>query len=98
MTDIQVLDNMVLDKPEFPYERWRPVAGFDGYYEISDLGRVRSLPRVVPVRGQMPRRLHQCVLRPSVRPSDGRQHVVLCRDGKPSTRNVAGLMKAAGFR
>lgn len=28
-------------------ESWRPVVGFEGYYEVSDLGRIRSLPRVV---------------------------------------------------
>jgi len=26
-------------------ENWRPILGFEGYYEISDQGRVRSLPR-----------------------------------------------------
>jgi NUMOD4 motif len=26
-------------------ERWLPVAGYEGLYEVSDLGRVRSLPR-----------------------------------------------------
>lgn len=28
-------------------ERWLPVLGFEGFYEVSDLGRVRSLPREV---------------------------------------------------
>lgn len=27
-------------------EEWKAVAGFEGAYEVSDLGRVRSLPRV----------------------------------------------------
>lgn len=31
-------------------ERWLPVVGYEGYYEVSDLGRVRSMFRVVPVR------------------------------------------------
>lgn len=26
-------------------EEWRPVVGYDGFYEVSDAGRVRSLPR-----------------------------------------------------
>jgi len=26
-------------------EEWRPVVGYEGSYEVSDLGRVRSLPR-----------------------------------------------------
>jgi hypothetical protein len=28
-------------------EQWLPVVGFENYYEVSDLGRVRSLDRVV---------------------------------------------------
>lgn len=28
-------------------ERWLPVPGYEGFYEISDFGRVRSLDRVV---------------------------------------------------
>jgi len=27
-------------------EQWMPIAGYEGFYEISTLGRVRSLPRV----------------------------------------------------
>lgn len=42
-------------------EHWRPVVGFEGLYEVSDQGRVRSLDRVVmrgngykqPIRGQV---------------------------------------------
>jgi hypothetical protein len=30
-----------------PPERWRDVVGFEGFYLVSDLGRVRSLPRRV---------------------------------------------------
>lgn len=29
-------------------EEWRPVKGFQGYYEVSNQGRIRSLDRVVP--------------------------------------------------
>jgi len=28
-------------------ECWKPVVGHEGYYEVSDHGRVRSLPRIV---------------------------------------------------
>lgn len=28
-------------------ENWRPVVGYEGHYEVSDLGRVRSLERVI---------------------------------------------------
>ena len=29
-------------------EEWRPVVGHEGAYEVSSLGRIRSLPREVP--------------------------------------------------
>lgn len=28
-------------------EIWKPVVGYEGYYEVSNLGRVRSIPRTV---------------------------------------------------
>jgi hypothetical protein len=31
-------------------ETWKPVVGFEGQFEVSSLGRIKSLPRVVPVR------------------------------------------------
>lgn len=27
-------------------ERWLPVPGYEGFYEVSDLGRVRTVPRI----------------------------------------------------
>lgn len=32
--------------PVLPGERWLPIIGWEGLYEVSDLGRVRSLPRM----------------------------------------------------
>lgn len=31
-------------------EEWRPVVGYEGFYEVSDLGRVRSVSHVVKAR------------------------------------------------
>ena len=28
-------------------EVWKPIVGFEGQYDVSNLGRVRSLPRAV---------------------------------------------------
>jgi NUMOD4 motif len=28
-------------------EHWRPIAGWEGFYEVSDRARVRSLDRVI---------------------------------------------------
>lgn len=39
-------------------ERWLPVVGFEGLYEVSDEGRVRSLTHLVPCRGGATRTVH----------------------------------------
>jgi hypothetical protein len=53
-------------------ERWRPVLGFEDYYEVSDLGRVRSLPRdSVRQSCGRTRKFKPRVLRPQ---RDGRSH------------------------
>ena len=37
--------------PESETEEWRPVVGFEGMYEVSSFGRVKSLNRMVPNPG-----------------------------------------------
>lgn len=34
---------------------WRPVVGYEGYYEVSSIGQVRSVTRVIHVRNQADR-------------------------------------------
>ena len=42
-------ENHAID--EFVTEEWRPVVGWEGYYSVSNLGRVRSETRIVYHRG-----------------------------------------------
>lgn len=76
-------------------ERWLPVPGFEGLYEVSDLGRVKSLPRQVK-RGNlgglwlMPGRM----LKP-YRSSNGYLTVNLCKDGVPTSMQVHRLVLLA---
>jgi hypothetical protein len=35
-------------------ERWLPIPGYEGFYEVSDLGRIRSIDRVVPTIASNP--------------------------------------------
>jgi hypothetical protein len=37
-------------------ERWRPVPGFEGFYDVSDHGRMRSVDRNIPRGGSFMRR------------------------------------------
>lgn len=58
-------------------ELWKPVVGYEGIYEVSSFGRVRSLPRV-DSRG---RRVRGGMLTILTHPS-GHQQVKLSRDGR----------------
>lgn len=54
-------------------EQWRPIPGFEGLYEVSDQGRVKTLPRW--------RITHERIHKGAVRPSDGHIQVNLRKDG-----------------
>jgi hypothetical protein len=41
------VNNSTSQLPLFPTEEWRDIAGFEGVYQVSDLGRVRSLPHTI---------------------------------------------------
>ena len=43
-------EGLAMDATQSPPEQWKPIAGFDGLYEVSDHGRVRSTTRVVTTR------------------------------------------------
>lgn len=68
-------------------ERWLPVVGYEGSYEVSDLGRVRSLER----RSTFDRLWPSVVLSPSSHP-DGHLQVTLARRGSRRTRWVHRLV------
>ena len=62
-----------------PEEQWRPVPGYEGLYEVSDMGRVRSLPRQTNgrwKRASVPGK----VLAPALT-DRGYRFVGLCREG-----------------
>lgn len=64
-------------------EEWRPVVGWEGLYEVSNLGRVRGVDRRVPAPAQGSTRfVRGCVLRQVGTRSDGYMQVGLRRGGK----------------
>ncbi|MEM7110377.1 MAG: NUMOD4 domain-containing protein [Bacteroidota bacterium] len=86
-----------------PDENWKPVPYYEGYYEVSDLGRVRSLDRVIPhprlntqfVKGRV---LKQKVIYHNNTLSDQPMvdlQVSLSKDGGQHYRNVRRLVYSA---
>lgn len=69
-------------------ETWRPVPGYEGLYEVSDLGRVKSLERTC-FNGHVSRKVRERILRPTQLPC---QTVGLCRDGLHETWTIAQLV------
>lgn len=63
-------------------EEWRPVVGYEGLYEVSDQGRIRSLPRYVPLRGELIRKQEGRIKKPTTRSSDGRVQITLWKNGE----------------
>lgn len=72
-------------------EEWRPIPGYEGIYEVSDQGRVRSLDRVRHLGG---RRLRGQDIKPSSN-GRGRLQVGLRRDGQSRALQVHRLVLAA---
>jgi hypothetical protein len=76
-------------------ERWLPVVGFEGLYEVSDFGRVRSLDRLATYttpKGTVVIRRHKGVLLKPGIASNGYPLVVL---GKGNSRLVHALVLTA---
>ena len=76
-------------------ERWRPVPGFEGFYEVSDHGRVRSLDRTVLEKSGKEKRLRGRMMTASKRDIYGHLVVTLCRENCSGTRQVHHLVLLA---
>lgn len=69
-------------------EEWRPIPGWEGYYEVSNGGRVRSLPRIITLSNGVNQPLKGKILSPA---NDGRTshlRVNLFRGGKGTSTHV----------
>lgn len=75
--------------PKKGKERWKPVVGYEGIYEVSDRGRLKSLQRVI-MDGRLRR---ERFLEGS--PSNGRILVNLSRDGTVEVKLLYRLVLEA---
>lgn len=74
-------------------EIWKPVNGYEGAYEVSSLGRVRSLPRTI-LRGRSPLRISGRFLKPCVN-GKGYHVFTLSMEGKTRTIDAHRLVAEA---
>lgn len=69
-------------------EIWKPIKGFEGSYEVSNLGRIKSLPKTIYriVKAvPTPINVGEYIMRPHAAPY---QMVTLRANGKPIIRSV----------
>ena len=62
-------------------EEWRDVKGYEGLYQVSSMGRVKSLERKLPHWRGGERTVKECILKPGM-DKGGYLRVVLCAGGK----------------
>lgn len=74
-------------------EEWRRIPEYEGLYEVSDSGRVRSLDRIITDRIGRVRRLRGCILRPSQ--VHGRPFVLLSKECEERNFRCAVLVARA---
>lgn len=77
-------------------EIWKPIEGFEGYYEVSNLGQVRSCDRYVNngLRGKK-RFVSGNVLKPTVKSCNGYRDIQLRINGVVTRRSVTLLVATA---
>lgn len=79
-------------------EMWKPVPEYEGLYEVSNLGRVRSVDRVVVDKNNVPKVLRGRVLKHTFDRQKERvqnAQVVLSRGGVTTSRTVHSLVLEA---
>lgn len=80
------------------YEIWRDIPGYEGRYQVSDQGRVKSVGRIY-IRHfksglRAPQRLAERILKPNTN-THGYPYVILRMGGRSFTREVHSLVAAA---
>lgn len=76
-------------------EEWRDIPGYEGIYQASNTGRVRSLDRIVARDGQKPMRMTGQLLKQNPNPRWGYMQVILHRSGSAKTWRVHQLIALA---
>lgn len=79
-------------------EQWKPVKGYEGIYEVSSLGRVRSLEHKARHKSRSGNEfmvMYKGRIRKPFTNDMGRQSLILKKDGKPHQHRVHRLVAEA---
>jgi hypothetical protein len=76
-------------------ECWKPIAGYEGLYEVSDLGRIKSLPHVMVRSNGYPKTILGMIRKTPIGVRGGYPMVMLCKNGTKSPKAVHTLVARA---
>jgi len=74
-------------------ETWKEVKGFEGIYEVSNFGSIKSVSRI-SFNGKGSRLVRERILKPQIN-SSGYLHVTLSKGGKKTTKTIHQLVSIA---
>lgn len=74
-------------------EIWKNIPGYEGYYQASDLGRVRSLDRVIAYKSGASKLLEGNMLNPTM--NNGYKQVTLAMKGRKKVFRISQLVAMA---
>ena len=63
-------------------EKWLPVVGYEGYYEVSNMGKIKSLNRIIMRKNGHSQTIRERGIKPSIDKETGYYKVALCKNGQ----------------